>query len=84
LRSVEWDARQKDTVMRSLHALESELGGWPTEISLSHICAGVVLGYLDFRFAHEDWRLEHPNLSAWYNEFSQRESMQATIPKLPV
>lgn len=83
LRSADWDEMQKASVTRSLNVLEAELSDWPTEISLSHICAGVVLGYLDFRFDHEDWRLDHPNLSVWYNEFSQRESMQATVPKMP-
>ena len=84
LRSGDWEQMQKASVMRSLNTLEAELPAWPTAISLSHICAGVVLGYLDFRFSHEDWRLDHPNLSAWYNEFSQRASMQTTIPKQPV
>ncbi|MDH5360348.1 MAG: glutathione S-transferase family protein, partial [Gammaproteobacteria bacterium] len=83
MRSADWDTQQKSTVIRSLHALEVELAGWSGGISLAHICTGVVLGYLDFRFDHEEWRLDHPNLSAWYNEFSQRESMQATVPKMP-
>ena len=82
-RSVDWELAQKASVTRSLNVLEAELPSWSTEICLSHICAGVVLGYLDFRFDHEDWRLDHPNLSAWYNEFSQRESMLATVPKMP-
>ncbi|MBD3609500.1 MAG: hypothetical protein HUJ30_03030 [Gammaproteobacteria bacterium] len=48
-----------------------------------HVCAGVSLGYLDFRFGDDDWRAEHPNLAAWYADFSQRESMTSTVPKMP-
>jgi glutathione S-transferase len=38
------------------------------------------LGYLDFRFGDMNWRKGRPKLAAWYDKFSRRKSMQATIP----
>jgi glutathione S-transferase len=39
------------------------------------------LGYLDFRQAERDWRAGRPRLSAWYDRFAARPSMQETLPK---
>lgn len=39
-----------------------------------------LLGYLDFRYAHFDWRKAYPGLDAWNNRFSQRPSVQHTVP----
>jgi glutathione S-transferase len=39
-----------------------------------------VLGYLDFRFAAEDWRGARPALAAWFERQQKRPSMVATIP----
>jgi len=38
------------------------------------------LGYLDFRFGHEDWRPGHPALSAWFDAESKRDSFVSTAP----
>jgi len=42
-----------------------------------------VLGYLDFRFADDDWRAGHPGLAAWYETFAKRPSMVASVPRDP-
>ena len=49
-------------------------------LNLGQIAVGCALGYLDFRFAAEDWREGRPALDAWYKSFAQRGSMQATVP----
>jgi len=50
------------------------------EVDLGQIAVACALGYLDFRFADMDWRTAHPRLSGWFKEFSQRASMQRTMP----
>jgi len=50
------------------------------EVDLGQIAVACALGYLDFRFADMDWRMARPRLSGWFKEFSQRASMQRTMP----
>lgn len=76
----DWDAMQKSVVERSLDQLEKNSASWNDEVDIGQISAGCALGWLDFRFAHEDWRIGRPALTAWYEKFSQRPSMQATVP----
>jgi len=79
-RSPTWDARLKIAVDKSLDQLEAQVGDFKNDVNIDSIAAAIGLGYLDFRFDHENWREGRPNLSAWYAEFSARPSMQATIP----
>ena len=51
--------------------------------TIGHIAIGCALGYLDFRFAAENWRTGRPNLARWYEAFAKRPSMAATVPKDP-
>jgi len=74
-------ARYAKVMARALEALEAEAGSWDTALTIGQIAAGVACGYLDFRFGHEDWREGRPRLAAWYERFSQRPSMQASVPK---
>lgn len=86
-RSANWDDKQKNVVARALDALEKEaksLGkGSAKRTTLGHIAIGCALGYLDFRFAAEEWRKGRPNLARWYEDFAKRPSMIATVPKDP-
>ncbi len=47
-------------------------------LSLSQITLGCCLSYLDFRFAHIDWRSMNPPLAAWHETFRARPSAKAT------
>jgi glutathione S-transferase len=38
------------------------------------------LGYVDFRLSAQNWRTSRPLLAAWVDAFSQRTSVQATLP----
>jgi glutathione S-transferase len=49
-------------------------------MTLADIAAGCALGYLDFRFAHIEWRGEHPNLSRLYDKLAARKSFIDTVP----
>ena len=84
-RSATWDDKQKGIVARALDALEKEVQdlGKPAakRITIGQVAIGCALGYLDFRFAAENWRNGRPKLARWYEEFAKRPSMAATVPK---
>ena len=47
---------------------------------IGHIAIGCALSYLDFRFADQDWRKDHPRLATWHAGFAARPSVEATRP----
>lgn len=76
----DWSSGQMKKINSVLGQLEAEakaLKGKPTLGSISVACA---LGYLDFRFAANDWRSKHPKLAKWFNTFSKTPSVKATVP----
>jgi glutathione S-transferase len=78
-----WDAwmdAQLGRATRGLAFLEATLSHWSEGVGLATIATGCTLGYLDFRYADMDWRSGQPALAGWYAEFSQRPSMQSTVP----
>ena len=83
-RSPVWIDRQMRKISAALAAMSKGLGEKPfcsgIHFSLSDIAVGVALGYLDFRFAHIDWRADHPNLTRLYEKLSQRPSFIDTVP----
>ena len=44
------------------------------------IAAGCALFYLDFRFAHIDWRGDHSNLARLADKLAVRKSFVDTVP----
>ncbi len=81
--SADWVTRQKAAIRRALDSLEAEaaaLNGAPT---IGQIAIGCALGYLDFRYAADEWRKGRPKLAAWYEGFARRPSMSTTVPKDP-
>lgn len=78
LRWPEWVEGQWLKVRTALDALEREPPEDALDIgTLSIACA---LGYLDFRYASDDWRASRPRLAAWAGRIQQRPSLQATVP----
>lgn len=77
----EWKDAQWGKAISALQHIEAShmdtLNGAVTMPVLGTACA---LGYLDFRHDARDWRASAPKLTAWYSEFSQRESLQSTKP----
>jgi glutathione S-transferase len=79
----DWIDAQLRKVRGALAALEieteaGELGG---PLSIGQITIGCALGYLDFRYASEEWRAKHRRLAAWFDEFSKNKSIELTKPK---
>lgn len=75
-----WLDRQKAAVDRGLDKLEVEASTLTDLAGIGDIAAACVLGYLDFRFAAENWRAERPGLAAWFERQLKRPSMMATAP----
>ena len=76
-RWADWDAAQKRKIDNALDAFEAgvdELKG-PT---IGMIAAACALGYLDLRFADDDWRQGRPRLAEWYEINSSHKAMKAT------
>jgi glutathione S-transferase len=81
----DWIDAQLRKVRGALGAFEievqaGELGG---PLTIGQITVGCALGYLDFRYASEEWRAKHRRLAAWFDEFSQRKAIELTKPKDP-
>ena len=83
-RSQAWIDRQLGKMHASLQAMSQGLGERPwctgNHHSLADIATGCALGYLDFRFAHIDWRDTYPNLARLFEKLSQRQSFIDTAP----
>jgi glutathione S-transferase len=80
-KELQWDSwidGQMRKVRGGLDALEAErLDG---AFDIGAITIACALGYIDFRYASEDWRKTRPRLAAWDAEISKRPSMVATAP----
>ncbi len=83
LQSLDWMARQKAVVDRALASLETDVAELSGPLTIGGLSVGIALGYLDFRYADENWRHHCPALADWYEVISERPSMLATVPKDP-
>ena len=83
-RSQAWIDRQLQKIHHSLDAMERALADRThcvgTHTTLADIAVGSALGYLDFRFAHIDWRSTHPHLATLFERLMQRQSFKDTLP----
>jgi len=75
-----WDEGQRLKVVRALDELEREADQLGDGATLGAIAVACALGYLDFRFGHENWREGRPKLAAWHDDWAKRPSMTATVP----
>ncbi len=84
IHSPEWLGAQRGKIARAITALENNwmdhLNG---DLDMGQIGVGIALEYFGFRQemgGWADWRDDHPALAAWSQKFSERASMQATVP----
>jgi glutathione S-transferase len=76
----DWIDGQMRKIRQSLAALEADAKHFAAEPTIGEIAIGCALGYLDFRFASEDWRKGHPALAEFDAAFAARPAMLATRP----
>jgi len=75
-----WSERQRQAIHRGLDWLAVQHHHLQGQVSIGSIAVGCMLGYLDFRLPDMHWQDQHAELSRWYLDFSQRESMRASVP----
>lgn len=80
--SSDWDADQQAAIQRALVCLENNIDDWKKDLTIGQITVGCALGYLDFRFASENWRKNQPLLAKWHSAIAERTSMQKTQPQI--
>jgi glutathione S-transferase len=68
-------------VTSALSAADAQAATSTSAVDIGHVTLGVVLGYLDFRYADIDWRARHPRLAHWFESFEARASMKNTVHK---
>ena len=71
---------QKAKIARALDALDGEAASFGETVDIGTITIGCALGYLDFRYAADDWRRGRPRLAAWCEGFARRPSIAETAP----
>ena len=79
--SPAWTERQKSKMVRGLDMLEREVPRFHRQITIGQVTVGCCLGWLDFRYGAEDWRIGRSLLADWYSMFMARASMAATVPE---
>lgn len=72
--------KQAGVMNRALDALEKRVGELDGPVTIGQVTVGCALGYLDLRFADDQWRKSRPKLAAWFETFSKRPSMSSTVP----
>ena len=60
--------------------LEERADRLADRLDIGTIALACALGYLDFRFAADNWRDNRPGLASFYETFAARDSMQQTKP----
>ncbi len=80
-KSEKFIALQKTKMSNAMNALEKEADSFGDGIDIGLIAVAAALGYMDFRYAIDNWRASRPKLARWYERFAQRPSMQTTVPK---
>ena len=77
-----WIERQRGKVETAMAHLEkrAEDGVLDGAVDMLQITLACACAYIDFRLPEIDWRAANPRIAAWYETFSQRQSMTATTP----
>lgn len=79
-RSEEWLTRWRAGIGRAVTAAVTEPARTSRELNLGQITLACALGYLDFRHPDLDWRTATPELTPWFEAWTERPSFAATVP----
>ncbi|MDP9902970.1 glutathione S-transferase family protein [Variovorax ginsengisoli] len=77
----DWIDGQLAKVHSGIAWLDHAAPGFGDRVDIGTIAFGCALGYVDFRFPQVDWRAASPATAQWFARFSERPSMQQTVPK---
>jgi glutathione S-transferase len=77
----QWIDGQRQKFIRGLDQFEAEAVSFGDSVDIGIITAACACGYMDFRYADENWRNGRPNLAAWFETFSKRPSIATTAPE---
>jgi len=75
-----WCAGQTEKARLGLDALDAEARSFASAADIGQIAAGCAVGWLLFREIFGDVLGSRPSLARWYEAFSARPSMRATVP----
>jgi glutathione S-transferase len=78
--SRDWQERQRAAVERACDGLERAAGALAGPLTIGTLAVACALGYLDFRFAADNWRHDRPHLAEWFDDFARRPSIDNTVP----
>lgn len=72
-------AAYKAKIQAALDYLDADASALSRDrFNIGHLSIGCALGYLDFRYADDDWRKGRANLSEWHKAFAERASFKLT------
>lgn len=81
IRFEAWVEGQWNKVAQALDVIERDyMDLLNAPLSAGQIAVACALGYLDLRNTDRKWRVGRPGLAAWFEAFSARPSMLATVP----
>jgi len=76
----DWAKRWTTATNAALDEMEKEVAGGMPQWDIGAVGFACALGYLDLRFASEDWRKGRPKLAAWFETQAKRPSMIRSKP----
>jgi glutathione S-transferase len=62
--------------------LEAEKSLTSEKLNMAQIAVASALGYINFRLADLGWQAKYPNVAKFFEEFSKRDSMKKTEPRV--
>ena len=75
-----WDARQKRKITMGLTRIEADIEALTGALTITPIALGCTLSYMDRILPDTNWRVDYPDLAAWYEFYNSSPSMTATAP----
>ncbi|MBI2719809.1 MAG: glutathione S-transferase N-terminal domain-containing protein [Rhizobiales bacterium] len=79
LQWTDWMNRTRLRINASLDELEAKWRACLADVNVGSIAVAVALSYLDFRLTDFAWRNGRPQLAAFHQRFSARDSMTKTV-----
>lgn len=74
--------RHMKSMLGAIRVLENDAGKYTSgdDFNIADLSLACAFGWVDFRFPDAGWRGDCPALADWFETFSDRPSMQQTMP----